>query len=118
MKRLVFGNPQINTTYSVFLLVFAVDGSLLIQRHVCVLMVDDSWRKLLGAFQAVIHQGCGEFLVLQILKGYQSILQACASLQVVSALNAFLTSLCDLGLPLAVKTVKPQGSHRGGMYLY
>ncbi|GMH33400.1 hypothetical protein BSKO_01234 [Bryopsis sp. KO-2023] len=92
----------------------AVDGSLLIQRHVCVLMVDDSWRMLLGAFQCVIQRGCGEFLVLQLLRGYQSILQACASLQVVPALNAFLTSLCELGLPLSVEIHKTQGASRAG----
>lgn len=66
------------------------------------LMVDDSWKMLLNAFQAVINHGCGEYLVLELLKGYQSILHACASLHIIPALNAFLGSLCDLSLPLNI----------------
>lgn len=91
----------------------SVDGSLLVQRHVCVLMVDDSWRMLLNAFQAVINHGCGEYLVLELLKGYQSILHACAALHIIPALNAFLGSLCDLSLPSSMLLESAQQSGEG-----
>ena len=85
---------------------------MIIKQHVLVLMVDDSWRMLLGAFRSLLLKGCGDFVVQQILKAYQSILQSCVALRIGAAMSAFLTSLCDFSVP--VLSAVAGGQHHPG----
>ncbi|CAD7699922.1 unnamed protein product [Ostreobium quekettii] len=90
-------------------------GYPIIKHNALVSMVDDLWRMVLGAFKSLLLRGCGDDLLPQLIKGYQSMLQTCASLHVNAAMGAFLTSLCDLSLPaLTAVDVTPHGGVAAG----
>ncbi|XP_061349388.1 uncharacterized protein LOC133294681 isoform X2 [Gastrolobium bilobum] len=72
----------------------------------CISMVDSLWLTILDALSLILSRSQGEAIVLEILKGYQAITQACGILRAVEPLNSFLASLCKFTINFPVETEK------------
>ncbi|KAK9810126.1 hypothetical protein WJX72_005196 [[Myrmecia] bisecta] len=72
-----------------------------VERETCAAMVQLTWRVVLSSLSHLLLRCSGEALVLQLLKGYQSMSQACGMLEQIEARDAFLASLCEFTLSSA-----------------
>ncbi|EIE25629.1 hypothetical protein COCSUDRAFT_83636 [Coccomyxa subellipsoidea C-169] len=69
-----------------------------VERSTCEAMIGLCWRTVLSALSQLLAHTTGEALIVQLLKGYQSMTQACGMLEMKEQRDAFLTSLCRFTL--------------------
>jgi hypothetical protein len=67
-----------------------------VQVEVIANMCDVLWRSLLGGLQSVLKAAKQEQLVLALLKGYQSYIFSCNTLNKMGARDGFLMDLCKV----------------------
>ncbi|BDA41918.1 Protein MON2 homolog [Coccomyxa sp. Obi] len=81
-----------------------------VERGTCEAMIALCWHTVLSALSQLLAHTSGEALVVQLLKGYQSMTQACGMLELKEQQDAFLTSLCRFTLTDAADSDHPAGS--------
>lgn len=93
-----------------------------VSRETAGALVTATWRPAHVSLSQLLSRCVGEALTLQLLRGYQSMAQACGALDMTDARDAFIAGLCDFSLmpqPLpAVDDGKLSGADSGGALLH
>lgn len=89
-----------------------------VARETAVALVTATWRSAHTSLNQLLARCVGEALVLQLLRGYQSMAQACGALDMNDARDAFIAGLCEFALmPQAPDDAKLAATDSGGASL-
>lgn len=88
-----------------------------IEASTCTSIIDTICIMSSPSFNNMLTSGCGENLLLSILKGYQDLLQASALLKFDTAIHLILDSLCRYAIPIMKEDEKSNSSKSSNIIL-